>query len=228
MKHRTWKPELKITAVICALNEAGSLPHVLPKIPNFVDEIILVDGHSTDGTVEVAKRLHPDVKVLYQPTKGKDNALIYGVEAATGDIVVTLDADGSTDPEEMSKFIQPLLEGYDFAKGSRFRKGKPSKMSWLHFLGNWILTIEADLLFGARYTDLCSGYNAFWRKAWKRIEHHGGFVYEPVITLRARKEKLKVIEIPNQDRGRVSGKSKLPTWGQGWGAFLAILKERFG
>jgi len=109
------KPEgcPKITALICALNEEENLLHVLPKIPGWVDEILLVDGHSTDRTVEVARQLNPDVKVLYQPGKGKGDALKCGIKHATGDIIVTLDADGSTDPEEMPKFIEPLLDGYD-------------------------------------------------------------------------------------------------------------------
>ena len=101
----------KITVVICAINEAESLPYVLSKIPNWVDEILLVDGHSDDNTIEVAKKISPDIKLLYQPGKGKGDALKCGVKHASGDIIVTLDADKATDPEEMPKFIEPLLEG---------------------------------------------------------------------------------------------------------------------
>lgn len=117
-----------VTALICTLNEEQNLPYTLPKIPDWVDEVLLVDGHSTDSTVEVARRLRAGVRVIYQQGKGKGDALKCGVEHARGDIIVTLDADGTTDPEEIPKFIEPLLNGYDFAKGSRFLGIRPIRM----------------------------------------------------------------------------------------------------
>jgi len=217
----------KITVLICTLNEEANLPHVLPNLPEWVDEVLLVDGHSTDRTIEVAQKLRPGIHILQQPGKGKDRALKYGFDRAQGDIIITLDADGTTDPEEMQRFIEPLLNGYDFAKGSRFLKIRPAKMPWYRHLGNWILITEANLLFGTKYTDLCSGYNAFWKKSWERVDFPDKFGYEPLITLRAKRVGLKTIEIPCSDKGRVSGSSKLPNWRQGWGAFKGILKERF-
>jgi len=223
------KPEgcPKTSVIICTLNEEQNIPHVLPKVPEWVDELLLVDGHSTDKTVEVAKKLRPDIRILYQPGKGKGDAMKYGIQQAIGDIIVTLDADGTTEPEEMPKFIKPLLNGFDFAKGSRFLNRRPMRMPWHRLFGNRVLVNETNLIFGTRYTDLCSGYNAFWKKAWERINFPDEFGYEPLITLRARKAGLKIIEIPCSDKGRVSGSSKLPNWRQGWGAFKAILKERF-
>src|SRR3954463_9581212 len=91
---------VKVSVVIPALNEAENLPHVLPRLPAGLHEVIVVDGHSTDGTIEVARRLRPDVRVVMQTGKGKGNALTAGFAAATGDIFVTLDADGSTDAAE--------------------------------------------------------------------------------------------------------------------------------
>jgi len=216
----------RVTALICALNEEENLPHVLPKIPQWVDEVILVDGHSTDRTLEVALEIRPEAKVLHQPGEGKGDALKYGIQQATGEIIVTLDADGSTDPEEMAKFIEPLLNGCDFAKGSRFLSTQPVKMPWYRHFGNWVLVTETNLIFGTKYTDLCSGYNAFWKGAWERVNFPDEFGYEPLITLRARKAGLRIAEIPCFDKGRVHGISKLSNWGQGWGAFKAILKER--
>lgn len=227
MQHKLSELGFRTSVIICTFNEAKNLSRVLPKVPDWVNEVLLVDGHSTDNTVEVAKRLRPDIRIVYDPGNGKDIALRCGVERARGDIIITLDADGSTNPQEIPEFIQPLLQGYDLAKGSRFRKARPLKMPWFRRFGNKILVMEANLLFGTRFTDLCSGYNAFWKKAWENIDLSGPFAYEPIIVLRAKKAALKIVEVPHEDTGRIYGSSKLPSWRQGWGAFKAILKERF-
>lgn len=222
------KPEgcPRVSVIICTLNEEQNLPQVLPKIPDWVDEVLIVDGHSTDGTVEVAKQLCPRAKVLYQPSRGKGDALKYGIEQATGDIIVTLDADGSTSPSEIPDFISPLLDGYDFVKGSRFLGRRPV-MPLSRRFGNRILAITTNILYGTSYTDVCSGYNAFWKKAWAKIKFPDQFGYEPMILIRAKKAYLKLIEITTIDNGRVNGISKLPNWQQGFGAFKAILREKF-
>ena len=144
-----------------------------------------MDGHSTDGTVEIARSLKPDIRVLLQKGQGKGEAMRYGMEQATGDIIVTLDADGETDPEEMAKFIEPLLQGYDFAKGTRFAAGWRHKP--LHrLLGNFVIANTCNLLYGTRFSDLCSGYNAFWRHVLERayLWSDDGWNYEPLIIAR--------------------------------------------
>lgn len=218
-----------ITVLICTLNEGDNLPHFLPKIPEWVDEILVVDGHSTDNTVEVAKRMRPEIKVLYQPGKGKGDALRYGIKHASGDIIVTLDADKATDPEEMPKFIEPLLNGYDFAKGSRFLHGFPQNKPWHRILGNWLITITFNILFLRRYTDLCSGYNAFRNNTVKEINlwSSDGFENEPLINVRVRKKGLKVIEVAHTDSGRLRGEVKESSWRQGFKAIKTIVRERF-
>ena len=97
---------------------------VLPRLPIGIDQVVLVDGGSTDGTVEVARRLRPDMTIIQQTRRGKGNALACGFAAATGDIIVMMDADGSTHPAEISRFVEALVQsGADFAKGSRFVPG---------------------------------------------------------------------------------------------------------
>jgi glycosyltransferase involved in cell wall biosynthesis len=224
---RQTTPRPKITVLVCTFNEEKNLPYVLPLIPEWTDEVLLIDGHSEDKTVAVARELLPDIRVEYQPNKGKDDALQYGVSLASGDIVITLDADGNTNPQEIPSFIEPLLKGYDFVKGSRFLRVKPLKMPRHRRFGNWVLHTEVNILFGARFTDVCSGYNAFWKKAWAKIKFPEEFGYEPLILIRAKKAGLKIMEVSTLDKGRLSGESKLPSWQQGWGSFKAILKERF-
>ena len=112
-----------VSIVIPALNEGKNLPHVLPKIPTWVHEVILVDGNSVDDTIAVAKSILPDIRIITQEKRGKGIALRTGFAAAEGDIIVMLDADGSMDPAEIPAFVSALLVGADFAKGSRFLHG---------------------------------------------------------------------------------------------------------
>ena len=220
----------EVTVLICALNEEDNLPYVLPQIPQYIDEILLVDGHSTDGTVGVAKKLCPDIRILYQPGRGKGDALRYGLKHSTGDIIVTLDADGATNPEQIPAFIEPLLSGYDFAKGSRFALGLPHNKTWHRILGNWIITITFNILYFRRYTDLCSGYNAFWRSKMLGVMNpwpSDGFENEPLINSRVRKKDLKVIEVGYIEQARLSGNIKERSWRQGTKAIKSIIRERF-
>ena len=217
----------KISVIICTLDEEENLPYVLPKIPEWVDEILLVDGHSTDRTVEVAKEICPMIKVLYQPGIGKGDAIKYGIKHGSGDIIVMLDADGATDPEEMHKFIDPLFNGYDFAKGSRFLNNRPNMPLHRQF-GNWVLVTTANILHGTRYTDICSGYNAFWKTAIEKIRlSSDGFEMEQEMNVKIKKAGLKVIEVPCQDKGRLSGTSKTQDLKQGLVDLITIVRERF-
>jgi glycosyltransferase involved in cell wall biosynthesis len=154
-----------VSVVIPAKNEARNLPEVLGALPADLHEVILVDGDSTDDTVSVALSLRPDIRVVGQTRKGKGNALACGFAVATGDFIVMLDADGSTDPSEIPRFVDALMAGADFAKGSRFMPGGGSSdISRIRRMGNFWLNRIVNLIYGTRYTDLCYGYNAFRRE----------------------------------------------------------------
>jgi glycosyltransferase involved in cell wall biosynthesis len=112
-----------ISVVVPTLNEAENLRLLLLRLPEEVSEVVVVDGHSTDGTVEVARAADPRVRVVMEPRPGKGNALMRGFTEASGDIIVALDADNSADPGEIRRFVRALRSGADYAKGSRFIQG---------------------------------------------------------------------------------------------------------
>ena len=154
----------KITVVIPALNEARNLPHVFARLPSGLHEVIVVDGYSVDDTIATARRLRPDVRIVLQNRRGKGNALACGFAAASGDIIVMVDADGSADPAEIPRFVNTLLGGADFAKGTRFTQGGGSSdITRLRRIGNRMLGGLVNVLYRTRYSDLCYGFNAFWR-----------------------------------------------------------------
>lgn len=217
-----------VSVVIAALNEEENLPHVLPRIPMWVHEALLVDGGSTDGTVEAARRLRPDIRIIQQEGRGKGAALRTGFAAATGDIIVMLDADGSTDPAEMPAFVGALLAGADFAKGSRFLQGGgTTDMPFYRKLGNWCLVQIVRRLFGGLYSDLCYGYNAFWKRAILRLDLDGdGFEIETMMNVRALRAGLRVVEVPSFESQRLHGIGHLRTIPDGWRVLKTILRER--
>ena len=220
--------DVSVAVVIPALNEAQNLPHVLPRVPFWVDEIVLVDGGSTDQTVEVAKELRPDLVVIEDLNPGKGVALRRGFEATTSDIIVMIDADGSMDPGEIRKFVSTLIGGANFAKGSRFvHGGGTSDMEWYRRAGNHVLTRLVRLGFGGRYTDLCYGYNAFWRSSLESLALDAdGFEIETLMNIRALRAGLVVTEVPSYESRRIHGTSHLNTISDGWRVLRTICAER--
>jgi glycosyltransferase involved in cell wall biosynthesis len=217
----------RVSVVIPTLNEAKNLPFVLPRVPAWVDEVLLVDGRSTDDTVEVARQLRPDIRIVYEKTRGKGAALRAGFAAATGDIIVMLDADGSTDPGEIPYFVGALLSGADYAKGTRFiQGGGTADMPLYRKMGNWSFVFTVRMLFGGRYSDLCYGYNAFWKRVIPRLSLDAdGFEIETMMNVRALQAGLKIAEVPSFEAERIHGTSNLKTIPDGWRVVKTIVKE---
>jgi glycosyltransferase involved in cell wall biosynthesis len=231
----------KISIVIPAKNEALNLEVVLPKLPH-VHEVILVDGHSVDETVAVTRALLPSAIVIDQSRRGKGNALACGFAIATGDIVVMFDADGSADVDEISRFVEALVNGADFAKGSRFAPGGGSEdITRFRSIGNRFLNLAANSLLRTRYSDLCYGYNAFWSDILGDLDlpdtsivalgsdgmiWGDGFEIETVINCRVAVAGLKVVEVGSVEHSRLYGRSNLNAVSDGIRVLKTIFTER--
>ena len=219
----------RVSVVVPTLNEAKNLPHVLPRIPSWVYEVILVDGRSKDNTIEVAQELLPDIRIVRETRKGKGAALQAGFAAAKGDIIVMIDADGSMAPEEMNVYVGALLSGADFVKGSRFMQGGgTSDMEFYRRLGNWGLMMLVRMGFGGHYSDLCYGYNAFWKSVLPVLDiDSDGFEVETLMNIRVLKAGLNIAEVPSYEAERIHGVSNLRTIPDGFRVLGTIIKERF-
>ncbi len=218
----------KVSVVIPTLNEAENLPLVLPRLPRGLHEVIIVDGRSTDDTVAVARRCLPDAVVIEQSGKGKGNALTCGFWASTGDIIVMLDADGSTDPAEVPRFVAALLSGAEFAKGSRFvTGGGSSDITMIRRMGNWALSTVVNKLWKVNYSDLCYGYNAFWRRCLPFVAPDcSGFEVETLMNIRAARARLVIHEVPSFEYDRQFGSSNLSAHRDGIRVLRTIVAER--
>ena len=218
----------RVSVVVPTLNEARNLPHVFAGLPAELFEVIVVDGLSTDDTIDVAQQLRGDVRVILEERFGKGSALACGFAAARGDIIVTLDADGSADPSEIPRFVEALLDGADFVKGSRNLPGGGSDdITLLRSFGNRWLSRLVNIIFRTHYTDLCYGYNAFWRSALDVITVDcDGFEVETLMNIQVACAGLEVREIPSYEHRRIHGVSNLNAGRDGVRVLRTIMRER--
>jgi glycosyltransferase involved in cell wall biosynthesis len=241
--HPSRTPFPAVSVVVPTRNEARNLEIVLPAIAAVrpaVHEIIVVDGNSTDDSIGTARRVLPSVRTITQTRKGKGNAMACGFAAATGDVIVMFDADGSADPGEIPAFVSALVAGADFAKGSRFTTGGGSDdITLLRKTGNAGLNGVANALFGTSYTDLCYGYNAFWADLLPVLElppvdaaapsegmlWGDGFEIETVLNCRIAAAGLKITEVPSIERQRMFGETNLRTFADGTRVLRTLLAE---
>ena len=218
----------RVSVVLPVLNEARNLPAVFETLPSWVDEVVLVDGRSTDDTIDVARGLRPDIRVVLQGGVGKGDALTAGFAAATGDIIVAIDGDGSTDGSEIIRFVSVLLSGADFAKGSRFSSaGASDDITPVRRYGNKFLNVAVNRLFGTSFSDLCYGYNAFWARHLPKLDLDSpGFEIETLMSIRAAEAGLQIYEVPSHERLRKHGASNLSAIKDGWRIARLIAHEK--
>lgn len=225
-----------VSVVIPAMNEARNLPWLASRMPAGLAEIILVDGRSVDDTISTARSLWPSIRIVQQNRRGKGNALACGFAAATSEIVVMMDADGSMDPGEIPYFVRALVDGADYAKGSRFAPGGGSSdITWFRSAGNRVLNALTTLIHRTSYTDLCYGFNAFWRRVLPVLALEAGdgderrwgdgFEVETLINIRVHSAGLKVTEVPSFEGARLHGSSNLRAIADGWRVLSIIAHE---
>ncbi|WP_433327036.1 glycosyltransferase family 2 protein [Spirillospora sp. CA-294931] len=217
-----------VTAVIPTLNEADNLRWLMPRL-SAVDEVVIVDGQSTDGTVEYVLSVRPDATVIVEPPTGKGSAMRTGMAAATSEMIVMLDADGSMDPAEFDSFLALLCRGYDFVKGTRYGCGGGSDdLTGLRRLGNSLLTALANRLYRQNWSDLCYGYVAMRREAVPRLRLEStGFEIETEMCVNAVRAGLRMAEVASHETERRFGESNLNTFRDGWRVLKTMVRLRF-
>ena len=222
----------KLTVVIPVYNEKNSLLEIIRRVQAvpIEKEIILVDDFSTDGTRDVLRDLERrEFKVLYhEKNQGKGAALRTGFQRATGQFVIVQDADLEYDPNDYSKLLQPILDGRaDVVYGSRF-SGQRKNMTSLHTLGNLFLTGVTNLFYRTSITDMETCYKLFRRETIQgiRIECNR-FNFEPEVTAKLLKRRLRIVEVPISYSGRSASEGKKITWRDGFSAVWTLIKYRF-
>lgn len=201
----------KVSIVIPTLNEEKSIGSVLDGLEALADEIIVVDGHSSDRTVDEVKKRKV---ILIYDDKGKGSALRAGFKLATGDIIISMDADEANNKSEINDIISRIEEGYDVCMPSRFMRGGISDdITPLRVVGNNFYKFWVKLIWGVSYTDICYGFRGFRRKALAQLDLKAdGFDIETEIGIKTAKRRLKYIEIPSHEGKRLHGSGKLTFW----------------
>jgi glycosyltransferase involved in cell wall biosynthesis len=219
-----------VSLVVPARNEARNIPWVFEQIPACVDEVILVDGDSTDATIPMAQHCLPTVRNVQQSGPGKGNALRTGFLEAKGDYVVMMDADGSMSPGEIPHFLHFLEHGYDFVKGSRFVAGGGSlDITRIRRMGNHVLLMATNRLYHSSLTDLCYGFCAFRRSFLDQLDlHAAGFEIEAEMITHALRSGLRIAEVPSLELPRRNGRSNLHAISDGRRVLRTLFSERPG
>jgi len=217
-----------VSVIIPTLNEAGNIPYVLNSIPSWVQEVVIVDGRSSDDTERIARLLHPGVKVIHELTPGKGAALKAGLYAATSDYLIIMDADGSMDGMRLEAFRDVMDKGAQFVKGTRFALGGGSAdITRVRALGDAGIRLLLRLFFGARYSDATYGYFAVRADCRDHLNiDTNGFESEILIVIRAYRSGLRIAEVPCFEANRIHGESNLSALKDGIRIAQVIVREK--
>lgn len=231
---------MKVTLLIPTLNEIDGMRAIMPLIKKeWCDQIVILDGKSTDGTIEYAKKQGYFVYVQKNPgiRQGYMEVLPY----IEGDVILTFSPDGNSIPELIPELIEKMKEGYDMVIVSRYLEdAKSDDDDFITGFGNWLFTKTINVLHGGHYTDAMVIYRAYNKDMIYSLDLDKDESYstperlfrtrigwEPLLSVRAAKRKLKVTEIPGDEPPRIGGERKLQIFKWGGALYLQILLEKF-
>jgi len=231
---------MKVTLLIPTLNEVDGMKAIMPLInKEWYDQLLIVDGNSTDGTIEFCKQ--QGIPIYIQQKKGMRHAYAEVWDKITGDVVVTFSPDGNSIPEKIPECIKKMKEGYDMVIVSRYKDGAKSlDDDIVTGFGNKVFTSMISIFHGFHYTDAMVIYRAYKTNLAQKLNLNDEKAYafpeklfkttvswEPLLSIRAARNKLKIAEIPGDEPKRVSGKRKLQVLP--WGAvfFYQVFREIF-
>ena len=231
---------MKVTLVVPTLNEIVGMKSIMPKIKKeWYDQLLIIDGQSTDGTIEYAKE--QGYEIVIQQKKGMRNAYMEALPYMRGDVILTFSPDGNSIPELIPKCIEKLKEGYDMVIVSRYLDdAKSYDDDLITGFGNKMFTTLINLLHGGHYTDAMVIYRAYRKNLIQELDldkdssfkteekmFHTHISWEPLLSIRAAKHGLKIAEIPGDEPARDGGVRKLQVWRWGAAFMFQVFREIF-
>jgi len=231
---------MKVTLLIPTLNEIDGMRDIMPKVKKeWCDQILIVDGQSTDGTIEHCKK--HGYEIIVQKKKGIRHAYMEALPHIRGDVILTFSPDGNSIPELIPEAIAKLKEGYDMVIVSRYAKGAKSyDDDATTAFGNWLFTSLISLIHGHKYTDAMVIFRAYRKSLIQELDLDKDASYEleeklfnttiswePLLSIRCAKRKLKIADIPGDEPAREGGERKLQVWRWGAAYMFQVFREIF-
>jgi len=235
-----FKRGFTVTLLVPTLNEIDGMRAIMPRVrPEWVDQIVILDGGSTDGTIEYARE--QGYFVYVQQERGIRQGYMEVLPSITGDVILTFSPDGNSIPELIPELVDKIAEGYDMVIASRYLAGAKSEDDdFLTSFGNWFFTGTVNWLFRAHYTDVMVIYRAYWTELIAALDLDKDASYrtperflrtriswEPLLSVRAAKMGLRITEIPGDEPPRIGGERKLQIWKWGAAYYFQFLREFF-